>query len=310
MKPFFLATLLLIALLVPLMSSTAQHENRALLRGKITDRTTSAPLAAELGLAIRTPKGIVMKHTRANEQGEFQFNNLPVGDYHLSTKHDDYAVEHAGFSLQPDDARTFDFRLVKAVPLHGVITDEKKRPLADARVKVSYEQEPGFTNTFQWEEGDVRTDAEGRFTIAVHPERAFIVQAASQGFMDGGSALLKAGDKVALALTRGITVSGTVTDEFGNPLADAQVQIVAEREQAILSTFLAFEVAQKAQQTTVTNADGTFHFENVSPTEHALIVRHPQAEPQRLVADVTSKTEFAVRLNRVYSPVRNDRRQQ
>lgn len=307
MKPFFLATLLLLALLAPLASRTAQNENRASLRGKITDRTTSAPLAAELGLAIRTPKGIVMKHTRANEQGDFQFSNLPVGDYHLSTKHGDYAVEHAGFSLQPDDARTFDFHLVKTVPLHGVITDEKKRPLSDARVKVSYEQAAGFTNTFQWEEGDVRTDAEGHFTIAVHPERAFIVQAASKGFMDGGSALLKAGDEITLALTRGIMVSGTVMDEFGNPLAEAQVQIVAEREQAILSTFLAFEVAQKAQQTTVTQADGTFHFENVSATEHALIVRHPQAEPQRLRADVTSKTEFAVKLNRVYAPVRKDR---
>ena len=310
MKTFFLATSLFIALLAPLASRTAQHETRASLRGKITDRTTSAPVAAELGLAIRTPKGIVMKHARANEQGDFEFTNLPAGDYHLSTKHDDYAVEHAGFSLQPDDARVFDFHLVKAVPLKGVITDEKKRPLADARVKVSYEQEPGFTATYQWEEGDVRTDAEGRFTMAVHPERAFIVQAASKGFMDAGSALLKAGDEAALSLTRGITVSGTVTDEFGNPLADAQVQIVAEREQAVLSTFLAFEIAQKAQQTTVTKADGTFQFENVSQTEHALIVRHPQAESRRLVADVTSKNSFTVRLNRVYSPVRNDRRQQ
>jgi Carboxypeptidase regulatory-like domain len=309
-KSFAFGCLLLAALLAPLVSRTAQKENRAMINGKITDRATSAPLAAEVGLAIRTAKGIVLKHTRASEQGEFEFADLPAGEFHLSTKHDDYAVERTGFVLLANEGHTLDLRLVKARRVSGVVMDARQKPLAEARVQIFYEQEAGIANRYQWEEGDVRTDAEGHFTIEVHPERTFVVQASSRGFLSAATTPQNATNEIALTLTRGVAVSGTITDEFGNPLADAQVQLVAEREIALLNNFLPFEMLQQAHQTIVTKAGGTFQFENVSQTEHALIVRHPQAESQRLVADVTSKNEFAVTLNRVYSPVRNDRRQQ
>lgn len=309
-KSFALGCLLLAALLAPLVSRTAQKENRATINGKITDRATSAPLAAEVGLAIRTAKGVVLKHTRANEQGEFEFTDLPAGEFHLSTKRDDYAVEHAGFALHADETRSLDLRLVRTRRVSGVVTDARKNPLAEARVQIFYEQEAGFANRYQWEEGDVRTDAEGRFTIEVHPERAFVVQASRQGFLSAATTPQNATNEIALTLTRGVAVSGTVADEFGNPLADAQMHLMDEREIALLNNFLPFEILQQAQQTTVTQADGTFRFENVSATEHTLEVRHPQAEPQRLMVDVTRKSQFAITLNRTASPARKDRYRQ
>ncbi len=313
-KSFALGCLLFVALLAPLVSNTAQKENRATINGKVTDRTTSAPLAAELGLAIHTAKGVVLKHTRANEQGEFEFADLPAGEFHLSTKQDEYAVERTGFSLQADETHTLDFRLVRTRRVNGVVTNASRNPVAEARVQVFYEHEASFTNSYQWEAGDVRTDAEGRFTIEVHPERAFVVEASSQGFLSAVTTPQNATKEIALTLKRGVAISGMITDEFGNPLADAQVQLQAhlmdEREIALLNHFLPFEMLQQAHQTTVTQADGAFRFENVSQTEHALVVRHPQAEPQRVTVDVTRKSQFAITLNRTASPVRKDRYRQ
>jgi Carboxypeptidase regulatory-like domain len=307
-KAFLFAVALLSGLLAPLASLTAQKESRATISGKVIDRMTSAPLAAELGLAIRTAKGFVMKHTRANEQGEFAFADLPAGEFHLSTKHDDYAVEHEGFALSSDETRSLDFRLVKARRVNGAVTDASRNPLAEARVQVFYEQETGFANRYQWEEGDVRTDAYGRFTTEVHPERVFVIQASSKGFLS--EAVHSIGnEEVALRLTRGVAVTGTVSDEWGNPLGNAEVQLVAERDTALWSSFMPFDVLQQAHQTTVTQADGTFRFEQVRATEYALTARHPQAEPRRLMVNVTRKNEFAVTLARAASATRKDRYQ-
>ncbi len=307
-KAFIFAAAILLGLLAPLASRTAQKENRATIRGKVLDRMTSAPLAAELGLAIRTSKGVVMKHTRANDQGEFAFTDLPAGEFHLSTKHDDYAVERAALSLQVDETPSLDFRLVKTRRVSGVVTDASHNPLAEARVQVFYEPEAGFANRYQWEEGDVRTDEYGRFTIEVHPERAFAVQASRAGFLSEAIQPF-ADDEPILRLTRGVSVTGEVNDEWGNPLGNAEVQLVAERDLALWSNFMPFDVLQQAQQTTVTQADGTFRFERVRPSEYALTARHQQAEPRRLMVEVTRKNEVAVTLQRASLPPRKDRHQ-
>jgi hypothetical protein len=309
-KALALAGLLLLALLAPLASRKAQSEGGAVINGKITDRATSAPLQAEIGLAMRTTKGVVMKHTRANEQGEFAFTDLPAGEFHLSTKHDDFVVEHAGFALQADATHTVDLRLFKARRVSGVVTDEQRNPLAEARVQVFYEQTTGFANRFQWEEGDVRTDDAGRFTIEIHPERAAAVQASRQGFLSE-AIHLASDDEPVLRLTHGVAVTGTIRDEWGNPLGNAQVQLVAERDYARWSFFMPFDVLQQTHQTTVTQPDGTFRFEQVRPSEYALTAQHPQSEPQRLdiqvTHDIKRKNEFAMTLQRASSPSRKER---
>ena len=297
-KSLTLVLLVFAALLAPLARRDAQAVNHSSIRGQLIDRATGAPLAGELGLAIHSSQGIALKHARANEQGEFAFNDLPSGAFHLSTKLDDYAVERMSLNLQADEARVLDLRLVKAARLSGGVTDSAQTPLADARVQIFYEQEAGFTNSYQWEEGDARTDEAGRFTLEIHPERAFVVQASRAGFLSEAAPPQTNVRDIALALTRGVAFAGVARDTAGAPLAEAQIQLRDERERADLARFLPFEVLQQRQPATVTQADGAFRFDNLRPARYALVVTHPDAAPQRRFINVARQRQIKLSVAR------------
>jgi hypothetical protein len=290
------AALVLFALLVPLAGRKAQTENRATLNGRMVDRATSAPLAAEVGLAMHTTKGIVLKHAQANAQGEFQFTDLPAGEFHLSTKHDGYAVERAGFTLAPGEHRVVDLSLRLTKKVSGVIADERGAPLAEAKVQLFYEQSPGFSNSYQWEEGDARTDEQGRFTLDADPDRAFVVQASREGLLSVASAPTHAENEVALRLARGVAFSGVVNDEQGNPLPGAQVELRDERTLALLGNFRPFEVLQHCQRATVTQADGSFRFANVGIAPQTLTVTHPLKKARRQTIFTARRTRLKLSL--------------
>lgn len=298
LKIFIFAAFVLLVLLIPLASRQAQSENYATINGKITDRATSAPLAAEIGLALYSPKGIVLKHAQANAQGEFQFTDLPAGAFYLSTKHDDYAVEHAVFELSAGEIHQVDLRLRVAQHLGGMVRDERGRPLRDAKVRVFYEQEKGFTNHYQWEEGDVRTDETGHFVVDVDPDRALLVQASHEGYLSGLAAPSRHNSEVVLQLARGIVLTGIVSDEFGQPLANAQVALRADSELDGLKDFLPFEMLQQYQQATVTQADGSFRFSNVDSAPHKLTVTHPQMEAKQQTVFTARRTVLKLSLSR------------
>jgi hypothetical protein len=297
-KLLILSALVILVLLIPLANRQAQTENRAALNGKMVDRATSAPVAAEVGLAMHTAKGIVLKHAQANTQGEFQFTDLPAGEFHLSTKHDGYAVERAGLALAAGETRSVDLSLRATRHVSGVIADERGAPLADAKVQLFYAQSPGFSNSYQWEEGDARTDEQGRFTLAADPDRAFVVQASRAGYLSVASAPSHAESEVALRLTRGVAFSGVVNDEQGNPLPGAQVELRDERKMALLGNFRPFEVLQQCQRATVTQVDGTFRFENVGIAPQTLTVTHPQMAAKRQTIFTARRTVLKLSLGR------------
>jgi hypothetical protein len=242
----------------------------------------------------------VLKHARANEQGEFQFTELPAGEFHLSTSRDDYATERASLQLQANEARSLDLRLQKVQRVHGRVTDANRNPVAEARVQICYEQEPGFANRFQWEEGDASTDETGRFTLEVHPTRAYVVQVTRAGFLSAASAPQRAASEIALTLAHGVAFSGTLNDDAGHPLAHAQVQLTAERELVALNRFLPFELLQQLNQTTTTQADGTFEFANVTTAPHTLTVTHPQTEPKRMTINLRRAQKLDLTMTRKF----------
>jgi protocatechuate 3,4-dioxygenase beta subunit len=303
-------TLLLctIALLVPFL--TARQAEQATLRGRISERDTDAPLAAEIGLAIHTRQGIVFKHARADESGAFEVTGLPAGEFHLSTKRDGYAVERAALTLSDNESQSVEFRLVKAKLVRGFISDQHQQPLADARLRVLYAQDAtakyAIANTYQWETGDARSDEQGHFELEVHPEREFVIEAAREGWLSEISAPARLTpdetDKtIQLRLTKGISLSGEARDQFGNPLPGAQVQLSDADERPELSRFLPFELLQQSHQFAVADAAGAFRFDNVRPARKLLLVRHSKHAPAQqtlVLSDGQAELTTRVVLNR------------
>lgn len=300
------ALLCAVALLIPLASLTARQTEQATLRGKISERDTGAPLAAEIGLAIHTRQGIVFKHARADEAGVFEVAGLPTGEYHLSTKHEGYAVEHAGFALADSETRNIEFRLVKAKLVHGFITDQHQQPLAAARVKVLYANDEtakqSITNNYQWETGDARSDEQGRFELEAHPEREFVIEAAHDGWLSEVSTPARftpdeATKTIQLRLAKGVRLTGEARDQFGNPLPGAHVQLRDADDKPELSRFLPFESLQQSRLFAVTDAAGVFHFDNVRPARKLLLVTHSKHAPhQQPLVLPASQAEFTTRV--------------
>ncbi|MBI1762581.1 MAG: carboxypeptidase regulatory-like domain-containing protein [Acidobacteria bacterium] len=294
---FTLAALLCaLALLLPLVSLTARQAETAQLMGRIVDRDTGAPLAAELGIAIRTRQGVIFKHARADEAGQFMLADLLSGAVDLSTKHDGYAVEHAALTLGEQETQTLEFQLLKSKIVRGFISDEHQQPLADVHVKTHYAAadagKQAFANSYQWETGDARTDAQGRFEVEVHPNREFIIEAIHPEFLSEVSAPLQfhpAAPTVTLRLSKGVTLTGEARDQTGNALANAQVELSDADERPALQRFLPFEVLQQRHQFTVSQADGTFRFEHVRPSRKLLLVTHAQHAPQQQTLELTAQ---------------------
>jgi hypothetical protein len=294
---FILAGLLCaLALGLPLVSLTARQAETVRLIGRIIDRETGAPLAAELGLAVRTRQGVIFKHARADEAGQFTLSDLPSGAFDLSTKHDGYAVEHAMLTLSEQESQTVEFHLVKSKLLRGFITDVHQQPLAGVRIKTHYAVanvgKHTFTNSYQWETGDARTDEEGHFELDVHPMRAFVVEASHPEFLSEVSAPLQsstAAPSFSLHLSKGVTLTGEARDQAGNALVNAQVELSDVEERPELQRFLPFESLQQRHQFTVTAPDGTFRFERVHPSRKQLLITHAQHTPQQQTLELTAQ---------------------
>jgi hypothetical protein len=295
-----------VALLAPLVTLTARQTEQATLRGKISARDTGAPLAAEIGLALQTRRGLIFKHARADETGAFEVTGLPAGEVHLSTKYDGYAVEHAALKLTDGETQSAEFHLVKAKLVRGLITDEKQQPLADVSVKVFYAQDTkakqAVFNTYQWETGDARSDEQGRFELEAHPEREFIIEAAREGWLSEISAPTRFATEepsktIQLRLAKGVRLTGEARDQFGNPLPGAQVQLSDAKESPELSRYLPFELLQQSRRFTVADAAGAFYFDNVRPARKLLLIRHSKHAPtQQTLSLDANQTEFTTRV--------------
>lgn len=174
-------------LLSPLAAYQNKQDESGRIVGRVIERDTGLPVAAEIGVAMRTARGITLKHVRASEQGVFELAGLPSADVQLNTKLEGYAVERQDLSLGEGELRQIEFHLVKLVILRGQVRDEAGAPVEDAVIRVSYARAAAprgpIAATYQWElgelgeSGEIRSDKLGNYSVAVHPEKEFILEA-------------------------------------------------------------------------------------------------------------------------------------
>ena len=80
-----------------------------------------------------------------------------------------------------------------------------------------------------------------------------------------------------LTLTPGVTFTGIVLDADGNPVAEAQVRLVASRLRVPPPKGLKSKgLERELHRVATTDADGRFAFEGLADGKRRLIVRHPQ----------------------------------
>jgi protocatechuate 3,4-dioxygenase beta subunit len=300
----FLAPILLgaLALFAPLAAFTFRQNDGGKIVGRVIERDSGQSLAAEIGLAIRGRRGVTMKHIRVSDQGQFEITDLPAGEMYLTTKLEGYAVEHQSFSLNVGETREVEFRLIKAGTVRGTVHDSTGNPIENAQLNVIYADESPargrIAATYQWELGEVRSDATGGFIVEVHPEKEFIVEASHPAFIGDVSSPTRFSPMpsraaIKISLDRGVSFEGEVKDENGAPIQGAQVQLLETEERPELQRFASIELLKRRAQTTVSGADGKFRFDQVNPASKSLLITHPKYQPVKRAVEPGSDRELA-----------------
>jgi protocatechuate 3,4-dioxygenase beta subunit len=275
---------------ITLVAFSNRQEDASRIVGRVIDRDTGAPLPAELSVVLRGAGGITIRHVRVSDQGSFEVPDLRPGSLLLTTKMEGYAAERQSLSIDKSESRPVEFRLLRSGRVRGGIYDSAGAPVADAQIRVIYAEEStgqgGLSASYQWEMGEVRTDATGAFAVEVHPEKEFVIEAAHPGFLADISspfeiAQAEKRSSVKLILSRGERIQGEVRDEAGNAVAGARVQLSAGDERADLKRFISFALLEQQSLSTVTDENGRYEFNRAPAATRELIISHPKYRPLR-----------------------------
>lgn len=288
------------------LAAAAQSSGSGKIIGRVVERGTNLPLPAEIGVSVHVAGKLFLKHAKASEQGEFVIDGIEAGKIHLVTKLDGYAAEHQSFSLGEGETKQIEFALVRVKLLRGIVRGPAGNPVFGASVKVIYATDPPapreIRTTYQWETGETYSDQLGNFIIGVHPERAFIVEASHPNFLGDISVPIRIGvaEKeafVSLSLESGISVAGEVRDESGNTVQGAQVRLIEVGSKRAIPGFTSHELLKQQIRYTVSEANGTFSFEQVRPTKKMLVVIHPGYRPFKQAVELApSQAQTPVRI--------------
>lgn len=298
---FILITILCtLALAGYLAASTGKSAGGSEIVGRVIERDSGNPLGAEIGLSIRGNRSITLRHIRSSAQGAFEIASLPAGDMQLTTKLEGYASEHQSVSLGENQTRYVEFRLTRVRTVRGLILNPNGNPVAGAHVRVIYPEETPaqgvIRTTYQWETGEVKSDALGSFAVDVHPEKEFVVEASHEGFVEAVSRPVRIGPTkkesfIRLMLSKGISVSGKIQDESGNVVQGAQVRLIEAGRVHEFGKFTSSELFRQRVMHTASGRNGMFRFEGVNPAKKVLVVLHPQYHTYRQEIELTSDQE-------------------
>ena len=178
------------------------------LSGLVTD-TNAVPIA---GATIRlTEIGFISTNTfQTDATGHYRFSNTNAGSgsYHAEVNAAGFTAATRNFNIPNGGTVTQNFQLVKQGTLTGHVFDTNRTPLGGASVTV------GTTQVF--------TDASGSYTILLDAG-TYTITVKATGFRNGlASVTLGPGQTLVedFFLNKAVpgSITGTVTDDGGNPL--------------------------------------------------------------------------------------------
>lgn len=195
-------------------------------------------------------RGLDQQSTQADGEGHAHFETVVPGGYEVVAFAPGFAPSRQ-FTQVGAAAVELTLALVAGAAVSGVVLDDKRQPVAGARVI--------YSGASDWSvQADERldgvvTDGAGKFAFAALPAGSFRFVARHEGFAPGTSKIYTLDGTnpttdVEIAVTAGATVAGVVVDGNQAPIASARVRIgVASRNM----------IASEPRQV-FTGEDGTF----------------------------------------------------
>jgi hypothetical protein len=160
--------------------------------------------------------------------------------------------------------------------IRGTVSTTRGAPIVDATVTVRRQ-------TYMW---NATTDLRGQFTIPAVPPGPVEIYATKRGYIRldiGPKAVFpeltlktvtvepdRDVDDVSLLLTRSSIISGSVVDEFGDPLQDVALQLLRVRRTAAGLT-----AARELINPPLTDDRGQFKVSSVTPGDYILVASMP-----------------------------------
>jgi len=220
------------------LNFTLERTLRFTIEGQVTDAAGGAPIGATVQLTKNSPVPEVVTAT-TDTSGNYSITMDPGpfdGSYTLEVAAAGFASNSVTFSIPNGATIMFNFALRKRGVLTGHVSNQQGPPLGGARVLV------GSSETF--------TDVTGAYSIMVDPGQ-YSVTASAPGFTPINALIqIPSGMTVVqdfvLSQTIPGTITGTVTDDGGAPLAGARV-------------------AARGTIVTTTGGDGTYTLTNLQP---------------------------------------------
>lgn len=152
--------------------------------------------------------------TKSSQDGTFAFDKLVGRAYELSAVADE-VVGALAYKLTADSDPAV-IKLLPGATIEVVVTDEENKPISSAVVSVS-ELNARKTNT----------DKDGKATLRAVPAGWVSIEANAEGYAPNGRfasvAVSKQPTQIAIALKKGVMVSGRVVDEAGKPIKAAHI---------------------------------------------------------------------------------------
>ncbi len=219
-------------------------------------------------------RGLAVVNMCSSAKARLKLGPMPAGLYRLQV--DSQEIEFK--ELPPVSTGTKDVVLELKVrgplALKGVLTGEEGHPLKHSRIrllKVRTLRGPNYMPNRNWRSVD---DPKGRFTVVLSGPGVYVVEASADGCAIARSEPvntdLQLERELRLKLSKGLTVSGMVTDEAGRPIDGATVLALSKTGAPLPVS--ATEVPPGAG---VVTKNGRFQFENLNAGKETFRVLHP-----------------------------------
>jgi hypothetical protein len=248
----------------------------------------------------RDNRGIVLGNYLAIESdadGRFNYEGLAVGPHQLSFHREGYGRVKSTHMVGDDEEVTVE--LLRLPSIHGSVVDAATGgAIEEFTLVLSLSERLPFGGDAA---GRKLSDPEGRFEyVDPYLSGDFHLLALAAGYSTGCSEAINLengqdADGVVIRMHRRIRLRGRVTDAGGNVISGATVRLSPRLHDEANETSELFRLVlsraamgvRRDEQTTQSDADGFFEFENVSEGRHSILVKHPDFAPKETVEAVT-----------------------